>query len=323
MGEHERVGVARGAGSYASTVAGLERWELCRGDPGYPPALLDLEGETPVLRGYGDPTVLLEDCVSVIGARRANPYGITCARMAGRVAAECGVVVVSGGAVGCDQTAGTAALDAGGKTVVIPGCGADVVYPASSEDLYCRAVREGGCVLSIERWGTRPARYTFVRRNRVIAAFSASLIVCEAGRPSGTFSTATTAAELGRRVYAVPGSIFSANSQGTNWLIENGASIVTDEAALESLIALDYGRLRLASDVRSESRGELLDALVASPMTVDEIARFLRVELPQALVLLAEQEALGLVCRLPDARFAPTQQALLGQNETLGKQARR
>lgn len=302
--------------NYVRLIEGMERWELNRTDAGYPKALLDLEGDAPVLRGYGDPSVLIGDCISVIGARRANPYGITCARMAGRVSAECGIAVVSGGAVGCDQAAGTAALDAGGKTIVIPGCGADMVYPASSNELFCRAVRGGGCVVSIERWGTRPARYTFVRRNRIIAALSESLIVCEAGKPSGTFSTATAAAELGRRVYAIPGSIFSANSQGTNWLIENGASIVTDESALESLISLDYGRLRLCGEARESSRGELLDALVASPMTVDEIASFLRLELSQTLVLLAEQEALGLVCRLPDARFAPTQQALLGQNGT-------
>ena len=298
------------------------RWELAKGDPLYPKALLDLEGEPPVLRGLGDPEVLTSDCISVIGARRANPYGLTCARMAGRVSAECGITVVSGGAVGCDQTASLAALDAGGKTVVIPGCGADVLYPSSSDELFARTATGGGCVVSIERWGTRPARYTFVRRNRIIAALSASLIVCEAGRPSGTFSTATTAAELGRRVYAVPGSIFSANSQGTNWLIENGASIVTDEEALEGLISLDYGRLRHAGACKACERSELLDALVASPMSAEEIATFLKLDLPHTLAMLAQQEALGLVCRLPDARFAPTERALLGQNVMSSKESK-
>ena len=224
-----------------------------------------------MLHGYGDPSVLSGECISIVGARKATPYGRTCAKMAGRAAAECGITVVSGGAIGCDQCAGTAALDAGGRTVVIPGCGADCVYPSSSDKLFARAVRGGGCVVSLEHWGAPPARYTFVRRNKAIAALSTVLVVCEAARPSGTFHTATTAAELGRRVYAVPGSIFSANSRGTNWLIESGASIVTDEESLEGLISLDYGRLRTQVESHDLPRGALLDALVASPMRADEI----------------------------------------------------
>lgn len=300
--------------SYAALIDDLVRWELSPEDDGYPQPLIDLGSEAPVLRGYGDPSALWGECVSIIGARKATPYGLTCASMAGRASAESGITVVSGGAIGCDQRAGTAALDAGGRTIVIPGCGADHVYPSSSEELFCRAVRQGGCVVSLERWGAPPARYAFVRRNKAIAALSSVLIVCEAGRPSGTFSTATKAAELGRRIYAVPGSIFSANSRGTNWLIESGASIVTDEQSLEGLISLDYGRLRTQVKEHSLPRGKLLDALVASPMRADEIAVLLGVGLPQALATLAEQEALGLVCRLPDARFAPTQEALVGQN---------
>lgn len=299
---------------YLSVIEEMARWELAPGDAGYPEPLLDLGDEAPVLHGYGDPSALLGECISIIGARKASPYGKTCAKMAGRAAAECGITVVSGGAVGCDQCAGTSALDAGGKTVVIPGCGADRVYPSSSDELFARAVSHGGCVVSLEHWGASPARYTFVRRNNVIAALSSVLVVCEAGRPSGTFHTATKAAELGRKVYAVPGSIFSANSRGTNWLIESGASAVIDEESLEGLIALDYGRLRSQVESHDLPRGKLLDALVASPMRADEISVFLGLGLPQTLAVLAEQEVLGLVCRLPDARFAPTEAALVGHN---------
>ncbi len=300
--------------TYAEVIAGLVRWELTPEDSGYPKGVLELDGQAPVLRGYGDPSVLVGDCISVIGARRATPYGKTCAKMAGRLAAECGVAVVSGGAVGCDQIAGRAAVEAGGKTVVIPGCGADVVYPASSDSLFVSAVTGAGCVISIETWGCPPLRHTFVRRNRIIAALSKSLVVCEAGKPSGTFSTATQAAELGRNVYAVPGSIFSQNSSGTNWLIENGASIVCDEDSLESLIALDYDRLRLVSERSKQSRGPLLDALVASPMTCDEVAELLGLSTPETLCVLAENEAAGLVSRMLDGRFTASQKALLGQN---------
>ncbi len=300
--------------SYAQVIKSLVPWELRKGDELYPKGVLELSGEPPVLRGYGDPRVLRGDCISVIGARRATPYGKTCAKISGRIAAECDITLISGGAVGCDQIAGTAAVNAGGKTVVVPGCGADVVYPASSEELFIRAVTGSGCVVSIERWGCPPLRHTFVRRNRIIAALSKSLVVCEAGKPSGTFSTATQAAELGRNVYAIPGSIFSQNSSGTNWLIENGASIVCDEESLSSLIAYDYGRLRMESKASRASRGTLLDALVASPMTSEEIAALLKLDIPRTLGVLAEQEALGQVTRLMDGRFAPTERALLGQN---------
>lgn len=141
---------------YRSIIEGLQRWEIAPNDPSYPPALLDLGHEAPVLHGYGDPSVLSGECISIVGARKATPYGRTCAKMAGRAAAECGITVVSGGAIGCDQCAGTAALDAGGKTVVIPGCGADCVYPSSSDELFARAVRGGGCVVSLEHWGAPP-----------------------------------------------------------------------------------------------------------------------------------------------------------------------
>ena len=292
----------------------LPRWELSLGNDAFPAPLRDLEGRVSTIRGIGSTQALEGPCISIVGSRKATPYGLACARMAGRVAAECGITVVSGGAVGCDYEASRAALDAGGKTVIIPGCGADRLYPSSSDDIFCDAVERGGAVVSIERWGAPPTRWTFVRRNDAIAALSQSLLVCEAGRPSGTFGTATTAAELGRRVYAVPGSIFSPLSRGTNWLIESGASVVADAEALESLVSLDYGRLRLVSPAPPEQRGTLLDALVASPLPPDDIAALLGLDMPTTLVTLAEHEAAGLVERLRDGRFAPTKAALLGQN---------
>lgn len=305
---------------YAKALACARRWELRVGDDGYPPSLLDLPRPPEVLYGVGAAEALLADSVSIVGARLATPYGLACARMAGRVAAECGVTVVSGGARGCDHEAGRAALDAGGATVVVPGCGADVLYPLSSDALFADAVERGGCVVSIEPWGTPPVKFTFVRRNDVIAALSRSLVVCEAGRPSGTFRTATTAAELGRRVYAVPGSIFSPTSQGANWLIESGAAVVSDEEALEALVSLDYGKLRMSPGARGRAvGGKLMAALVASPLGIDEVGSLMGTSVPETLALLSELEAAGLVCQLADGRFAPTKGALLGQNGSSDK----
>ena len=198
------------------------RWELELGGEGYPQSLVELQNPPEVLRGIGDREVLSGPCLAVIGARRATPYGIAAAELAGRVAAECGVTVVSGGAMGCDYAAGMAAAAAGGRTIVVAGTGADVPYPASSTPVFQAAV-DSGAVVSLERWGQTPRRYAFPRRNAVVAALCKVLVITEAGQVSGTMSTADAALELGRTLYAIPGSIFSPNSSGTNRLAAEGA----------------------------------------------------------------------------------------------------
>lgn len=290
-------------------------WELSGQDHDYPSALKDMDSPLPHLYGVGKRAVLTEPCISIIGARKASPYGLACAQMAGRIAAECGLCVVSGGAIGCDCEAARAAIQAGGHTIIIPGCGADVVYPRSHDVLFCSALDHEGCILSIEPWGTHPARYTYVKRNQIIAALSPVLLVCEAGRPSGTFGTALAATTYSRRVYAVPGSIFAPQSRGTNWLIESGAAIIPDEESLESLIALDYGHIHLVSARTQQSDDPLIDALRATPLNIDELAQYLKLDISSAFAHVSDYEASGSICRLADGRFTLTQRALLGQND--------
>lgn len=287
-----------------------EQVRVKQGEEAFPPMLLDLK-EPPVgaLNVLGDPAVLSRDCVSVVGARLATPYGLAVAAMAGRVAAECGLVVVSGGAMGCDHAATRAALDAGGLCVIVSGCGADVVYPRSSADIYRDVLSSGGAVVSLEPWGQSPRKYAFPKRNAVIAALSKSLFVTEAGVRSGTMSTADVALALGRLIYAVPGSIFSPTSQGTNHLIAEGAMIVSSEADLETRIALDYNRLHLGSGEGVWSGGKVISALVASPSTLDELARALGESVMTLLDTVSEYEARGIVERLPDGRFSVTEEA--------------
>jgi DNA processing protein len=262
--------------------------------------------------GRGDCNVLQGPCISIIGARKATPYGLAVAEMAGRVSAECGVVVVSGGALGCDAAAARAAMKAGGKTVVVSGCGADTVYPASSRDVFENAIATGGCVVSLEPWGTPPQRFAFPKRNRLIAALSHVLIVTEAGLKSGTMSTAHAAAELGRTIFAIPGSIFSPTSRGTNALLEDGATIIVDDTSLECAIAREYGVLRLISEHRTPDHGRVLSALLAMPMRSDDLAAALGEHVLTVIKTLASYEAEGLVVKLPDGRFAPSERVLLG-----------
>lgn len=294
-----------------------DAFELRLGERGYPSALEDLSAPPEVVYGLGDPTVLNEPSISVVGSRKASPYGVAVAEIAGRVAAESELVVVSGGALGCDAASARAALATGGRTVVVSGCGADRVYPTSSRDVF-EAARKSGAVISIEAWGSPPRRYAFPKRNRVIAALSHATLVVEAGRRSGTMSTADAAAAMGRSLYAVPGSIFSPTSLGTNDLIANGASIICSEKDLETCIALDYDRLRLTSEEVPTVRGRILSALMASPTRPDELSYRLGENVVSVLGTLADYEARGMVVRLPDGRYSPSAE-LLSSSDRMGQ----
>ena len=291
-----------------------DRWEIRLGEREYPSALLELQRPPEVIRGVGNPESLLTLGLGIVGSRRASPYGCAICKMAGRVAAECGVRVISGGAMGCDFEAGMAAYEAGGSTIVVAGTGADVPYPDSSLPVFEAACESGGAVISMERWGQGPRRYAFPRRNSVVAALSHVVLVAEAGHRSGTMSTAEAAVELGRELYAVPGSIFSPLSAGTNRLAAEGARIIPDAASLEMAIAFDFGSARMVQETPRRSLGPVMSALVACPSRIDELSRALGEDVLTVLKTLTDLEARGLVQRLPDGRYSPTDTFLLGQN---------
>ena len=180
-------------------------------------------------------------------------------------------------------------------------------------------------MLSLEPWGTQPMKWAFPKRNQVIAALSEATFVAEAGMPSGTFSTAEAANALGRELLAAPGSIFSPESRGANYLIANGACCIADEEALEVAISRIYGTLRFS---RPDARGldgldpngrRMVDMLLANPMRVDDLAAALRVDPLACLQLIGDLEVRGVVERLVDGRLALSSIALhaltrLGQN---------
>lgn len=290
------------------------RWEIAQGEEGYPDVFEELPSPPERLYGMGDIQVLASPSLAVVGARRATPYGLSIAEMAARVAAECGVCVVSGGAMGCDHAASAAALRAGGATVIVSGCGADVVYPETSRDVFQGAISSGGAVISEQRWGLGPRRWAFPRRNALIAALSQVLVVTEAGIRSGTMSTAEVAAELGRTVYAIPGSIFSPNSAGTNRLIGEGARVIADEQSLALSISLDFGVARFLDREGRVGMGPVMSALMASPARPDELATRLGESVLTILKTLTEFESQRVVERLPDGRYSPTKEYLLGHN---------
>lgn len=165
--------------------------------------------------------------VSIIGSRRCSEYGrMTAAALAAPLARR-GVVIVSGMARGVDQAAHRGALEGGGKTIAVLGCGVDICYPAEARALRAQIIRNG-CVLSEYAPGTGPQKAYFPARNRIISGLSHAVVVAEAGRKSGTLITVDTAQDQGREVLAVPGNISSKLSEGTNRLIRDGAFPVVD-----------------------------------------------------------------------------------------------
>ena len=198
---------------------------LCPADPLFPPRLREVY-DCPMLI-YFKGTLLPEDelAVGVVGPRRPSLYGRQAAEELTRELSRRPVTVVSGLAVGIDAVAHRTALDAGGRTLAVTGCGLDIVYPASHASL-ARRIEEQGALISEFPLGIGPRPEHFPQRNRIISGLSLGVLVVEAGEHSGALLTAKCALEQDREVFAVPGSIFSPLSVGTNSLIGQGAKLV-------------------------------------------------------------------------------------------------
>lgn len=278
----------------------------------YPEQLRNTPDPPGMLFGIGDPAALVPG-LAVIGARKATPYGLGCAHRFARLAAEKGVLIISGGARGCDSEAHRAALEASGKTVVFLGGGCDNPYPACHRTLFQRVVDGGGAIVSEQPWDTYPMPHMFRERNRLIAGLAEAVLIVEAGLPSGTFSTADEALDAGREVLVVPGSITSEQSRGSNRLLYQGAVPIVDDESFEEVLFRLFGALmRPAGEL--EERDELdpiIAAAQAQPMTMDELyamaARGSSRDKANALLmeLLVEAEASGQIARYADGRWGP------------------
>lgn len=273
------------------------RFALTLGSPAYPAQLAEIPDPPKILYGIGDPSALLPG-LAVVGARRATPYGLRCARLFAGWAASEDITVISGAAIGCDREAHSAALERGGPTVAVLGSGPDVDYPRRSSDVLGK-IREGHAVVSECPFGQAPLRFAFARRNRIIAGLASAVLVVEAGLPSGTFSTADAALDAGRDVLAVPGSIFSPESRGSNRLIRQGAAAITDVSELALALGV-HGR----ASAHSQGPGDaVIKALTADPMRPDDLARALGIDIIRAAATLGALESRGMIARYPDGRY--------------------
>lgn len=268
---------------------------------GYPSSLSDIPDPPAVLFFEGElDKALQKPVVAVIGSRRSSVYGLGVARSLSRALSSAGVCVASGLARGIDGEAHRGSLDAGGPTIAVLGSGIDVSYPPEHGKL-ARSIAKCGALVSEYPPGTKPDRFNFPERNRIISGLSRGVIVVEAGERSGTMITVNSALDQGREVFAVPGEVTRSTSFGTNRLLKEGANLVTSvDDVLEVLgIHATESAASLLPDVEGEVGVAVVQLLADAPLHFDEIVR--RLELDpgalQAELLMLEMQ--GHIIRRP------------------------
>jgi DNA processing protein len=243
--------------------------------------------------------------VALVGSRKASTTGIETARALGLALSERGVCVVSGLALGVDAAAHEGAVEAGGPTVGVLGCGIDVVYPRRNRGLF-QSVRRHGALISEYYLGEAPLAWRFPARNRIIAGLAATVVVVEAPEHSGALITARHALDAGRDVWAVPGPPGVRECRGSNGLLADGAGVLWDIPEFVDLVAREHrvpAADRASGDVQPQPSGlEDKEAAVLSgvgfePRGVDAVAKRSGVEMPEVLTALALLELKGFVSR--------------------------
>lgn len=244
-----------------------------------PPLLLVIAQAPPLLFVKGDPACLCQNQLAMVGSRRASAYGLSVAFELASQLAACGILITSGLALGIDSECQRGALAVGGKSIGVLAVGADAVYPKAHQALAEQVIATGGALLSEFPTRTPPLPHHFPRRNRLISGLSAGVVVVEAALKSGSLITAAYAADQGREVFAVPGSIRQTHFQGCHALIKDGAYLVEHigdiQAVLPTLFSQELlGVTMVRTPILSaltEAEQALLAVLEDAPLMLDEI----------------------------------------------------
>lgn len=296
----------------ARRAASLGVRAVALGEAAYPRLLAEIADPPAVLLARGK-ELDERPAVAIVGSRRATRAGLAAARVLAEGLAAAGVLVVSGFARGVDAAAHRAALDAGGPTVGVFGCGVDVCYPAEHEALLA-ALLANGAVLSEFPLGTAPKPFFFPIRNRIIAGLVRVVVVVEAAERSGSLITARLASEYGRDVAAVPGPITSPQSAGSNALLKDGAIFVRSAedvlAELPEAELLRLGRARRATDAAAAAAVTDPDAAAVhaaldetEPLDADALLSRTKLTPARLSAALVHLELEGLVDALPGGVF--------------------
>jgi DNA processing protein len=283
-------------------------------DPRYPALLRHIPDPPPVLYCHGD----LDGgaChIAVVGSRRGTAYGLSNARRLSRELAANGISVVSGMARGIDTAAHTGALLGGGRTVAVLGSGLERIYPAENRKLFHR-IAENGAVVSEFPLDAEPEARHFPQRNRIISGMSLGTVVVEAATRSGALITARLAAEQGREVFAVPGSIQAAMARGTHRLIKQGAVLVETAEDIVKEVAPQIGLQEICTQTVDKGKGgavasfslsgterQIWEAIGPYPMHIDALSRLCGLDMPEVTAGLCQLELKGAVKQEPGKLF--------------------
>ena len=302
-------------------------------DPRYPPCLEEIYDPPPMLFVRGRVELLATLMLGVVGTRRPTAYGTAVSQRLAKDLAVAGLTIVSGMARGIDTAAHRAALEAGGDTIAVFGCGVDEVYPAENRKL-AEQIAERGLLISEFPMGTPAYPQNFPVRNRIISGMSAGVLVVEGGEYSGSSITAKLAAEQNREIFAVPGNVTSKMSWGPNLLIKQGAKLVQEwnDVVVElkpedrrRLVAQCRNRLNLNGMDLPETSGSSQSSLITeagfgamqgvaqavlrvlkpdAPVGLDQLVETVEgVSASEIIAVLFELELTGLVRQVPGKNF--------------------
>lgn len=267
-------------------------------DDAYPRYLKEIAQPPPVLFYKGSIIPADDLAVAIVGTRKVTSYGKQITRDTAEYLAHNGVTVVSGLARGVDGLAHHAAIEAGGRTIAVLGSGVDIIYPPEHRRL-AEKIQENGAILSDYAPGTKPDGINFPPRNRIISGLSRATIVIEAGEKSGALITAKFAVEQNREVFAVPGSVLSPMSRGTNDLIGEGAMPMTNPKSVLEALRIEEGSKAPKPQELSLSDMErtVLRILAQDSLHIDEICVRMDMSVEKLTVTLTMMELKGLVVR--------------------------
>jgi len=302
------------AGRELHKLAPLGISVICLDDHRYPAPLKNIADPPPLLYCKGNIEYLKGPAVAIVGSRAATTYGRRISGELGRALAQHNISVVSGMALGIDGEAHAGALAGGGRTTGVLGCGLDIVYPRQHLNLY-REVETKGLLVSEYPLGTPPDAFRFPERNRIISGLALGVVVVEATLKSGSLITARLALEQGREVFAVPGRVDSAKSQGPHRLLQQGAKLVhgvediVEELHLSGMMnqSAPVEKNGGENDGMSDDEHHLLSCLDVYPLNIDELVRSSGYDSASLADLLLRLELRGLVRQLPGQQYELTQ----------------
>ncbi len=273
---------------------------LTLADGPYPKQLLEIPDPPPLIYVAGDPKLLSSPALAVVGSRNATPQGLKNARDFARVLSDAGLAIVSGLALGVDGEAHRGGLDGRASTIAMLGTGIDVVYPARNRSL-AQEISSRGAMMSEFPLGTEPHAGNFPRRNRLISGLARGCLVVEAALDSGSLITARLAADQGREVFAIPGSIHSPLSKGCHALIKQGAKLV--ESAQDVLEELGVATAPAAAAKETAADKGLLADMGFDPCDIDQLTERSGLPVEAVSAMLLKLELDGKIASLPGGLY--------------------